>query len=156
MKIGKYRHFKGNEYEVLGVSKNSETLDEYVIYRALYGKEQQVFELPNVDGIQILGIAKNSETLKESVIYRIEQVQIMPIKPLSAHVVPEYDLNIATDYSQLWSMSIELFSKKYNLKLTTSNTDEQIYHQLWERPIDLFLSKAKMADKLVGRFTFIE
>ncbi|MBO5270927.1 MAG: DUF1653 domain-containing protein [Clostridia bacterium] len=34
---GKYRHFKGNEYEVLYVAKHSETLEDMVVYRALYG-----------------------------------------------------------------------------------------------------------------------
>ena len=34
---GRYRHFKGNEYEVLGVARHSETLEEMVVYRALYG-----------------------------------------------------------------------------------------------------------------------
>lgn len=29
---GRYRHFKGNEYIVLGVAKHSETLEEYVVY----------------------------------------------------------------------------------------------------------------------------
>jgi hypothetical protein len=35
---GRYRHFKGNEYEVIGVARDSETLQEVVVYRALYGE----------------------------------------------------------------------------------------------------------------------
>jgi len=35
---GKYRHFKGGEYELIGVGKHSETLEPMVIYRALYGE----------------------------------------------------------------------------------------------------------------------
>ena len=38
MKLGKYRHFKGNEYEALYIAKHSETLEEMVVYRALYGE----------------------------------------------------------------------------------------------------------------------
>lgn len=37
IKKGKYKHFKGGEYEVLFVAKNSETLEDMVVYRALYG-----------------------------------------------------------------------------------------------------------------------
>ena len=38
IKIGKYRHFKGNEYEVLYIAKHSETLEPMVVYKALYGE----------------------------------------------------------------------------------------------------------------------
>lgn len=38
IKPGKYRHFKGNEYEVLGVASHSESLEPMVVYRALYGE----------------------------------------------------------------------------------------------------------------------
>lgn len=37
IKIGKYRHFKGNEYEVTAIAKHSETTEDYVVYKALYG-----------------------------------------------------------------------------------------------------------------------
>lgn len=37
IKPGRYRHFKGNEYEVIAVARHSETTDPMVVYRALYG-----------------------------------------------------------------------------------------------------------------------
>ena len=38
LKPGKYRHFKGGEYELIGIAKHSETLEPMVVYRALYGE----------------------------------------------------------------------------------------------------------------------
>lgn len=35
---GRWKHFKGNEYEVLGIARHSETLEPMVVYRALYGE----------------------------------------------------------------------------------------------------------------------
>ncbi len=35
IKLGKYRHFKGNVYELVAIAKHSETLEDMVVYRSL-------------------------------------------------------------------------------------------------------------------------
>ena len=56
--IGRYRHYKGNEYEVIGVAKHSEDESELVVYRPLYGERglwvrplQMFIETVQVDGV---------------------------------------------------------------------------------------------------------
>jgi hypothetical protein len=57
--IGRYRHYKGGEYEVLGVVRHSETLEPMVLYRALYGEQglwvrphAMFFESIDADGVR--------------------------------------------------------------------------------------------------------
>lgn len=38
IRLGRYRHFKGGEYEVVGIARHSETQEDMVVYRALYGE----------------------------------------------------------------------------------------------------------------------
>lgn len=38
IKPGRYRHYKGNDYEVIGIARHSETLEALVVYRPLYGE----------------------------------------------------------------------------------------------------------------------
>jgi len=37
IRFGRYRHYKGNFYEVIGMARHSETNEEVVVYRCLYG-----------------------------------------------------------------------------------------------------------------------
>ena len=39
LKPGKYRHFKGKEYELMYIATHSETMEPMVVYRALYGEQ---------------------------------------------------------------------------------------------------------------------
>ncbi len=40
LKPGKYRHFKGKEYQLIGIANHSETLEPMVVYKALYGSQE--------------------------------------------------------------------------------------------------------------------
>ena len=59
MQPGRYRHYKGNEYIVVGIARHSETLDEMVVYRQDYGEKglwvrpKQMFaEMVTVEGAE--------------------------------------------------------------------------------------------------------
>lgn len=60
MKTGRYRHYKGNEYIVLGIARHTETEEELVVYRQDYGERglwvrpRRMFqEMVEVDGKQV-------------------------------------------------------------------------------------------------------
>ncbi|HJN84818.1 MAG TPA: DUF1653 domain-containing protein [Patescibacteria group bacterium] len=40
LKLGKYKHYKGGEYEIVTLGKDEETHEDLVVYRALYGENQ--------------------------------------------------------------------------------------------------------------------
>ena len=61
---GRYRHYKGRDYEVIGVARHSETLEAVVVYRPLYGEGAlwvrpyaMFVETVDVDGVEVLRFA---------------------------------------------------------------------------------------------------
>ena len=62
---GRYRHYKGNEYEVVGTARHSESQEELVVYRPLYGEgglwvrpKSMFIETVEVDGKRVPRFAR--------------------------------------------------------------------------------------------------
>lgn len=76
---GRYRHFKGNEYTVIGVARHSETMDEQVVYRQEYGdhslwvRPMQMFvETVEVGGRLVRRFEPMAEASQDSLSARID------------------------------------------------------------------------------------
>jgi hypothetical protein len=72
--LGRYRHFKGGEYEVTGFARSSETLELQVIYRALYGERglwvrpfSMFFETVERDGQNVTRFARLADAVAPEV-----------------------------------------------------------------------------------------
>ena len=59
IQTGRYRHYKGNEYEVVDVARHSETMEELVVYRALYG-ERGLWVRPREMFVELVEIGGHS------------------------------------------------------------------------------------------------
>lgn len=61
---GRYRHYKGRDYDVIGVARHSETMEPVMVYRLLYGEGAlwvrpyaMFVETVDVDGVEVLRFA---------------------------------------------------------------------------------------------------
>ena len=72
LKIGSvYKHFKGNLYKVEGVAKHSETGEDYVVYRQMYG-ERELFIRPKDMFLEEVDRKKYPEVTQR---YRFELIE---------------------------------------------------------------------------------
>ena len=71
-----YRHFKGDYYILLDIAYDSETLKEYVIYRALYG-DNKLWIRPKEEFLSKVDKNKYPDTLQK---YRFEMQKVLSIK----------------------------------------------------------------------------
>lgn len=54
---GRYRHYKGNDYQVEGLVRHSESLEVLVLYRALYGDTRQLWVRPQSMFLETVTVA---------------------------------------------------------------------------------------------------
>ena len=119
-----YRHFKGNEYEVIAIAKHSETLEEMVVYQALYG-EKEVYVRPlqmfveKVNGVDRFSLIESIEEEKQALIvtfldYKLasEKINFLQAKK---DVIDGNFINLAAQCLDFTETKTELDDRFYDL-----------------------------------------
>ncbi len=82
LKLGRYRHYKGHEYEVIGIARHSETLEELVVYKALQNYEE--FKMGQI-WVRPLPMFSETVSIDGETIMRFEYIGDKPMTHLSGH-----------------------------------------------------------------------
>ena len=125
IKQGLYRHYKGKLYEVIGVGRHSETLDD----------KERLYE--------VVGIARHSETLEKLIVYRA-LYNSKEFGKNSLWVVMPKNMrsgNVTID-------ELVVYRALYNSKEFGKNV-------LWARPMNMFLEEVPIDGKNIPRFKYL-
>lgn len=102
---GTYRHFKGNLYEVVGFAKSSETCEDMVIYKALYGEEET----------WVRPASMWDETIERDgqVFKRFTNIRDIKAKPINNYSSPEEKIEL---FSDVFACRQDVFAKRWETK----------------------------------------
>ena len=129
LKPGIYRHFKGNEYRLLYTARHSETLEDMVVYQALYG-DFKVYVRPLKEFISKVDHEKYPDVKQK---YRFERVELSSDVPAEAQketsVQSEYEGGINPKVLEF--LDSEDFDERYNILVALRDEiDDQIINTL--------------------------
>ena len=137
---GRYRHFKGGAYEVLGIVRNSETEESMVLYRALYGERQlwvrpaeMWLETVERDGRTVRRFEK--EAADRFVVFDVETPNRLNDRISAIGITVVEDGEIVDENCYL--VDPETWFDSFNIRLTGIDEDavrgEMNFPQLWEQ-----------------------
>ena len=137
---GRYRHFKGGAYEVLGIARHSETEEPMVIYRALYG-ERQLWIRPAEMWLET--VERDGKTMRRFereatdrfIVFDVETPNRLNDRISAMGITVVEDVEIVDEYYYL--VNPETWFDSFNIRLTGIDEDavrgEMNFPQLWEQ-----------------------
>lgn len=154
IKLGRYKHYKGNFYQVVGFAKHSETLEDMVVYRALYGEggtwvrpASMWNEIVSVGGKNVRRFEYvDSSTIEQTIEDRINKAQAIHDRLINCEAVYFANLKFTT-LEQTGGVYV-IFNKtdKAIYVGRTKNLRQRLYNNHLHGPI----SNARLKKYLIG------
>lgn len=141
-----YRHFQGNLYQIVTVGKHAETLEEYVVYQALYG-DFQVYLRDIQDFLKKLDNEKYSGVQQQYRFERVEKEELNVEKKVDVSITQNNKKSETPDIEENPTSNIDTFMERSNNKEGMQMFMKFLDAETCKEKLEIFLKMRKKLDE---------
>lgn len=141
-----YRHFRGNLYQIVTVGKHAETLEEYVVYQALYG-EFQVYIRDRQDFFKRLDNEKYPEAQQKYRFEKIEKDELNAERKLDVIVMQNNEKPEVSDLEENETLDLDILMEQSDNKEGMQMLMEFLDAETCKEKLEIFMKMRKKLDE---------
>lgn len=141
-----YRHYQGNLYQIVTVGKHAETLEEYVVYQALYG-EFQVYIRDRQDFLKKLDNEKYPEVQQKYRFEKVEKNELNAEKKLDVIVPQNNEKPEVSDLEEKEASGLDILIEQSDNKEGMQMLMEFLDAETCKEKLEIFMKMRKKLDE---------